>query len=83
MGTAILTLKEQPGEGEGAPDLLQEDEAQKSTVCISCFGGLKGGWELLAGGSESRGKLSVDNTEVSLVSVIRSYNSYQFQAFLV
>ena len=65
MGTAILTILEGRGEG-GARGCCRLHAAQKPAVCL-----LEEGWELLAGARECRGKLSVHNTEVSLVSVIR------------
>jgi hypothetical protein len=35
MGSAILMLGEEPGKGEDASCLLQEDAAQKPAVCVS------------------------------------------------
>jgi hypothetical protein len=56
--------------------LLQEDTAQKPAVCLVCLlqaevrmGASIGGGGVRGWGSE--GKLSVNNTEVSLVSVIQ------------
>ena len=49
--------------------------------------GLEGGWELLVQGGECRGKLSVHNTEVSLVSVTQGLqqrnHSYRFGHYLI
>jgi hypothetical protein len=77
MGSAILKLGEGPGKGEGALGLLQEDAAQKPVGWRedSSFwlGGGRGGRV----GGECRSKLSVHNTEVSLVSVSWGLQHYR------
>jgi hypothetical protein len=42
MGSAVLMLGEQPGKGEGALGLLQENEAQKQAVWALCLSGAGG-----------------------------------------
>ena len=79
MGSAIVTLGEQPGKKEGALGLLQEDAAQKPTLCIWCLP-WAGGKMRTSGGpppARRRGKLSVHSTEVSLVSVIQGLQQVQ------
>jgi hypothetical protein len=90
MGSAILKLGEGPGKEEGALGLLQKDAALKPAVCISYLpwaggrmGAFGGGGEVGGGGWDGkgrRGKLSVHNIEVSLVSVIRELQQLHFNA---
>jgi hypothetical protein len=61
IGSAILTLEERPGKGEGALGLLQEDTAQKPAVCISCL--LQAGGRMGASGRDGAGNTEANCTQ--------------------
>ena len=73
MGSAILMLGWVPLErpvGERALGLLQEDAAQKPAVCYCTCHGM--GEDISFCGRKHRDKLSVHNTEVSFVRLLRN-----------